>query len=112
MYSKELLKGTLQTIVLKLLSDHGKMYGYEISQKVKSLSDDTLIITEGALYPTLHKLEAEGYLKTERVLIGNRARKYYRLTEHGNSFVTKKLNEFQQFIHLMNKVLQINPSHS
>ncbi|MCK5279872.1 MAG: PadR family transcriptional regulator [Cyclobacteriaceae bacterium] len=110
MYSKELLKGTLQTIVLKLLSDNGKMYGYEISQKVKSLSDNTMTITEGALYPTLHKLEAEGYLKTERVFIGNRARKYYKLTEHGGSFVTKKLVEFQDFILLMNKVLQIESS--
>ena len=110
MYSKELLKGNLQTIVLKLLSDNGKMYGYEISQKVKSLSDNTLTITEGALYPTLHKLEAEGYLKTERVFIGNRARKYYKLTEHGGSFITKKLVEFQDFILLMNKVLQIESS--
>ena len=112
MHSKELLKGTLQTIVLKLLTDHGKMYGYEISQKVKSLSDDTLVITEGALYPTLHKLEAEGYLLTERVMIGNRARKYYKLTNHGDSYVIKKMSEFQEFVHLMNKVLQIDPSFS
>ncbi len=110
MYSKELLKGTLQTIVLKLLSDHGKMYGYEISQKVKTLSDNTLIITEGALYPTLHKLEAEGYLQTERIFIGNRARKYYKLTEHGSTFVSRKLTEFHEFITLMHKVLQIYPS--
>jgi PadR family transcriptional regulator PadR len=110
MYSKELLKGTLQTIVLKLLSDHGKMYGYEISQRVKSLSEDTLVITEGALYPTLHKLEAEGYLNTERVMIGNRARKYYKLTNHGNSFVSKKLVEFHEFVVLMGKVLQIKPA--
>ena len=110
MHSKELLKGTLQTIVLKLLSDHGKMYGYEISQRVKELSDETLVITEGALYPTLHKLEAEGYLSTERVYVGNRARKYYKLTVSGNSFVSKKLLEFKDFVALMNKVLQINPS--
>lgn len=110
MYSKELLKGTLQTIVLKLLSDHGKMYGYEISQRVKELSDDTLVITEGALYPTLHKLEAEGYLITERIYIRNRPRKYYKLTTTGTSFVSKKLLEFKDFVLLMNKVLQINPS--
>ena len=110
MHSKELLKGTLQTIVLKLLSDHGKMYGYEISQRVKELSNDTLVITEGALYPTLHKLEAEGHLVTERVYIGNRALKYYKLTTRGNSFVSAKLVEFKEFVLLMNKVLQINTS--
>ena len=109
MYSKELLKGTLQTIVLKLLADHGKMYGYEISQKVKLLSDDTLVITEGALYPTLHKLEAEGYLKTERVMMANRVRKYYHLTGYGNDFVHEKLKEFHAFVTLMGKVLQLKP---
>ncbi len=39
MHSPELLKGTLQTIVLKVLKDHGKMYGYEITQRVKDLSE-------------------------------------------------------------------------
>lgn len=110
MHSKELLKGTLQTIVLKLLANHGKMYGYEISQKVKMLSENALVITEGALYPTLHKLEAEGYLKTEQVNVGNRMRKYYSLTGSGDSFVSKKLVEFREFVLLMNKVMQINPS--
>ena len=49
MQSKELLKGTLQTIILKLLSGNEKMYGYEITQRVKNLSDGKLILTEGAL---------------------------------------------------------------
>jgi len=51
MHSTELLKGTLQTIVLKVLSDHGKMYGYELTQRVKELSGGTIVLTEGALYP-------------------------------------------------------------
>ena len=93
-----------------MVENHGKMYGYEITQKVKALSSDELVITEGALYPTLHKLEEEGYLVTEQVRIGNRARKYYQLTETGDSFVSKKLIEFRDFVMLMNKVLQLNPS--
>ena len=55
MYSKNLIKGTLQTIVLKQLEENGRMYGYEITQKVKEISDHKIEITEGALYPTLHK---------------------------------------------------------
>jgi PadR family transcriptional regulator PadR len=58
MHSSELLKGTLQTIILKVLKDEGKMYGYEITQKVKELSEGRIQLTEGALYPALHKLEA------------------------------------------------------
>ena len=64
MYSKELIRGTLKTIILNLLSENGKMYGYEITQKVKILTDSKIKLTEGALYPTLHKLEAEGFVKT------------------------------------------------
>ncbi|MBY0433547.1 MAG: PadR family transcriptional regulator [Cyclobacteriaceae bacterium] len=107
MHSPELLKGTLQTIILKVLKDHGRMYGYEITQRVKELSDSRLLLTEGALYPTLHKLEAEGLLKTETVLLGKRVRKYYTLTTEGKSLVKERVNEFVEFIKTMSTVLQV-----
>ncbi len=107
MHSPELLKGTLQTIVLKVLKDHGRMYGYEITQRVKELSDDRILLTEGALYPTLHKLEAEGMLKTETENIGKRVRKYYSLTPQGRSLVRERVNEFVDFIRTMGNVLQV-----
>jgi DNA-binding PadR family transcriptional regulator len=107
MHSPELLKGTLQTIVLKVLKDHGKMYGYEITQRVKDLSDGSVLLTEGALYPTLHKLEAEGFLKTETVMIGKRIRKYYALTTDGKNLVKERIGEFQEFVRTMSNVLQI-----
>lgn len=107
MHSPELLKGTLQTIVLKVLKDHGRMYGYEITQRVKELSDDRIFLTEGALYPTLHKLEAEGMLKTEVVSIGKRVRKYYALTPEGRSLVKERVAEFADFIKTMANVLQV-----
>ena len=110
MHSPELFKGTLQTIILKLLADNGSMYGYEITQRVRQLSDDKLQLTEGALYPTLHKLEAEGLLSTEKVSIGKRVRKYYCLTERGNSSVASRIEEFEAFITTMWNVLQINTS--
>lgn len=107
MHSPELLKGTLQTIVLKVLKDHGRMYGYEITQRVKELSDDRIFLTEGALYPALHKLEAEGMLKTEIVNIGKRVRKYYVLTPEGKSLVKERVAEFADFIKTMGSVLQV-----
>jgi DNA-binding PadR family transcriptional regulator len=106
-HSPELLKGTLQMIVLKVLKDHGKTYGYEITQKVKELSAGSILLTEGALYPTLHKLEAEGLLKTEQVLIGKRVRKYYMLTANGKSEVKERVVEFVDFIRTMSNVLQL-----
>lgn len=107
MHSPELLKGTLQTIVLKVLKDHGKMYGYEITQRVKELSEGRILLTEGALYPALHKLEAEGMLKTEVVNIGKRIRKYYTLTTPGRAIAKDRVAEFMDFIATMNSVLQL-----
>jgi len=110
MHSPELLKGTLQTILLKVLKDHGRMYGYEITQVVKELSGGRLLITEGSLYPTLHKLEDDGFLKTEIVRIGKRVRKYYTLTQEGRSLARERVNEFVDFIKTMSSVLQVQMS--
>ncbi len=109
MYSKELLKGTLQTIILKLLAENGRMYGYEITLRVKELSDGNIQLTEGALYPSLHKLEAEGMLRTESVHMGKRVRKYYSLTHEGTAAATAKVNEFAEFMQMMKIVLLSKP---
>lgn len=107
MNSPELLKGTLKTIILNLLADNGRMYGYEMVQRVRERSDGAFELTEGALYPALHKLEADGLLVTERVAVGKRVRKYYSLTPTGSEARTKKLNEFQDFVRAMQ--LLLNP---
>lgn len=106
MYSKDLMRGTLKTIVLKLLTENGRMYGYEITQQVKVLTEGKLVLTEGALYPTLHKLEAEGLLVTEKESIGKRVRKYYALTPTGNTETANKLKEFEDFVQLMQLLLK------
>jgi len=97
MYSKELTKGTLQPIILKLINSRDKMYGYEITQEVKKMTSGKIDISEGALYPILHKLEAKGVLETEKVFIGKRVRKYYKVTQEGKLMVlavTKEINDF------------------
>lgn len=106
-FSSELVKGTLKTIVLKLLSENDKMYGYEITQKVKELTKDRIQISEGALYPTLHSLEKEGYVTTEKVYIGKRVRKYYSISSSGNSKIKEKLKEFAEFTDTMTFLLDL-----
>ncbi|MFW5755011.1 MAG: PadR family transcriptional regulator, partial [Tangfeifania sp.] len=66
-----------------MLKDNGKMYGYQITREVEKITSGELVITEGALYPTLHKLEAKGLLSVEIKKVNNRPRKYYLLTENG-----------------------------
>ena len=112
MYSKELTKGTLQPIILKLLSQHDRMYGYEITQKVKELTDGKIQITEGALYPTLHSLEKSGELQVEKEYFGKRLRKYYKLTPQGQTTVAQKVDEFSDFIVTMKALLDLGPKLS
>lgn len=112
MSSNNLLKGTLQTIILKLLSEHEKMYGYQITQIVKEITNGEILLTEGALYPALHKMEAEGLLKTETELVENRARKYYFLTHKGDEQVQSKLEEAKSFLENLQLLLKLNFSVS
>lgn len=109
MNNQKLYKGSLQTIILKLLEENDKMYGYEITQKVKQMTKGNLTITEGALYPALHKLEGEGLLEAEVAKIDNRLRKYYKLTQKGvqeSAFRLKELTEFMNTMqHLINPKL-------
>lgn len=105
MSRSELLKGTLSTIILKLLADNGRMYGYEIIKEIQSLSGDTLRITEGALYPALHKLEDLGYLLTEFKKVDNRTRKYYKLSKKGERATVDKLEELHHFLQNISGIL-------
>ncbi len=110
MRNQKLYKGSLQTIILSLLEEQGKMYGYEITQKVKALTQGELSITEGALYPALHKLEAEGLLDVEVAKVGNRLRKYYKLTEQGSKETVNRLAEMREFLKTMETL--VNPKLS
>ena len=110
MRNQKLFKGSLQTIILRLLENNDKMYGYEITQKVKELTKGELQITEGALYPALHKLEADGLLDVEVSKVENRLRKYYKLTESGSKETVNKLAEMEDFLRTMQHL--VNPKFS
>jgi PadR family transcriptional regulator PadR len=105
--SNQLFKGSLTTIILNLLNNEDKMYGYEITKKVKELSNGELNLTEGALYPALHKLEAKGMLTVSIENIGNRPRKYYSLTKQGTKEVVNKVAELKDFFNQMQAVLNL-----
>lgn len=110
MKNSQLYKGSLNTIIMKLLEEQGRMYGYEITQKVKEITKGELNITEGALYPALHKLEADGLLDVEVEKVDNRLRKYYKLTEKGTAETVNRLAELEEFIKNMQTI--VNPKLS
>ncbi len=107
MIAKELLKGTLRPMILKLLSENNKLYGYEITQKVKEHSHGKITLTFGALYPILHKLEADGIVKAETENVDNRIRKYYSLTIKGQHETKKRIAEFQEYFETMKQIFNL-----
>ena len=113
-FSSELIKGTLKTIVLKLLADNSKMYGYEITQVVKEMSGEQILVKEGSLYPALHKLEADGLVVTEEVFIGKRVRKYYSLTPVGKTATAESVDELLRFLNTIHQLItaQTNPAYA
>src|SRR5437016_7032794 len=79
----DLIQGTLDMLILKAVS-RGRMHGYAIAEWIHSISEETLQVEEGALYPALHRMELRGLLDSEWGLSDNNRRaKYYALTAAG-----------------------------
>ena len=105
MYSKELLKGTLPAIVLKLLAEKESMYGYEISMRVKELSDGKITIKDGSLYPALQKMTQDGLLSYREDIVNGRVRKYYSITKQGQKERAASMEELKNFIATISKLV-------
>ena len=85
----DLVQGTVDLLVLKTIAP-GPMHGWAIAQRIKQVSNDVLILNQNALYPALHRLEEQGWLKSEwGDSENNRRAKYYSLTKAGR----KRLNQ-------------------
>ncbi len=108
MIQSSLIKGTLNPIILKLLSGRGRLYGYEITQLVKEISEGKIELTFGALYPILHKLEQDGIVKTDSEVINNRNRIYYSLTEKGTNTAKERIAELEEFAKTLILLLKPN----
>lgn len=81
------------------------MYGYEISMRVKELSDGKIQLKDGSLYPALQKMTADGLLFFKEEEVGGRTRKYYYITKLGQKEKTVFVEELRDFINTMNKVV-------
>lgn len=107
MKKNALYKGTLQNIILKLLASEIKMYGYQLTQRAKELTKGELEMTEGALYPLLHKLENEGVIYSEMQQVNGRDRKYYFLTEKGKKQQALQEEEMKSYLFNLNAIFNI-----
>ena len=99
-------QGTLALMVLKTLEAMGPLHGYGIARRIEQTSGDLLAINYGTLYPSLLKLEQEGYIESEwGVSDNNRRAKYYRLTPAGRKQLDREAREWQQTTEIVARFL-------
>jgi len=93
------LQGSLDLLVLKTLAQRGKLHGYGIVLHIQRASDELLQVEEGSLYPALHRMEQQGWVRSEWALTEtNRKAKYYRLTAAGQNELAAAEASFEQLV--------------
>ena len=104
---EQMRKGTTNFILLNLLAEADRsMYGYEIIQKLEERSDGFFEFKQGLVYPRLHELERDGYLRAEwEGEEGSRRRKFYTITDEGRRRLEKELQGWHALTRNVNKLL-------
>lgn len=89
-------RGVMSLVILSLLREEN-MYGYQLCQEIARLSGGRLTIQEGSLYPVLYRLQEQGLISEERVLVGKRmTRNYYHLEQAGHERLTEMQAEYEE----------------
>src|SRR2546430_14628725 len=92
----ELLKGTLDMLVLKIVA-LAPIHGYAISQRIQQISRDVFQLTQGSLYPALHRLEDRGWLQAHwKQTDSGREAKFYRLTKNGQNQLETEVQNWKR----------------
>jgi PadR family transcriptional regulator, regulatory protein PadR len=103
---KDQLQGTLDLLILKILA-RGPMHGYGVVQRIQQISDDTLRVEEGSLYPALHRMEQADWISSEwKVTESGRRAKYYRLTATGRRQLAQEEKNWSRVAGAVAKVLR------
>ena len=102
--SKELLKGSTPLLVLSAISTED-MYGYDITRKIRTISEDVFNLNEGTLYPILHAMEKEKQVESYWREVDGRKRKYYHITKKGRKLLEEKTEEWKVYSTSVDKVI-------
>ena len=109
----ELLRGTLDMLILKSLANGTSQHGYAVARWIQATTDEALKIEEGSLYPALHRMKRRGWVDAEWGLSeSNRRAKFYRLTVAGRSQLTKEVRAWEDVVRAISLVLTANLAES
>ena len=104
---KDVVQGTLDLLILKILALE-PMHGWAISQRLKQVSGDVLQVSDGSLYPALHKLEQQGWIKAEwKPSENNRKAKFYELTRVGRKELEKEAANWSRLSSAITHVVKL-----
>jgi PadR family transcriptional regulator, regulatory protein PadR len=103
----DLLQGTLDLLILRTLQT-GALHGWAISERIQQISQNTLQVNQGSLYPALHRLEHQGWIKAEWGVseLGRRAR-FYRLTASGRKQLELETENWARLAAAIGRVLEM-----
>lgn len=102
----DVLQGTLDLMVLKTLESMGALHGYSIARRIEQISDETLQLNQGTIYPALLRLQQRGWIKAEwGTSENNRRAKYYSLTRLGKKQMQEEVLNWERVASTMARFL-------
>ena len=107
MARQDALQGSLPLLLLKLLERRGALHGYAIATQIEGMSDDTLRVEEGSLYPALHRLEEAGWIKARWTTSGTgRRARVYEITAAGRRQLESEEARWKAITAAVGKILK------
>jgi PadR family transcriptional regulator PadR len=106
-YEVELVRGNIDCLLLFLIKEEGRTYGYQLIKEVKKRSEGYFQFKEGTVYPALHRLENEGLIQGEWArLLNGQERRYYCITEKGMEMLGERMAAWRGFTMAMNLIFK------
>jgi PadR family transcriptional regulator PadR len=103
----DLMQGTLDMLLLKILAFES-MNGFAVSQRLKQVSGDVLQVSDGSLYPALHKLEQEGWIAAEwKTSVNGRRARFYSLTRPGQRQLERETDSWGRLSNAITRVVEL-----
>lgn len=110
--ASDLIHGTLDLLILNTISLEPQ-HGWAIAKRIQQVSNEVLQVSQGALYPALHRLEQQGWIRAEwRVTEGGRDAKFYTLTRSGKAQLKKELEQWERMSNAVGLVIRMLPGTS
>jgi PadR family transcriptional regulator PadR len=108
--SSDLIQGTLDLLILNTISLQPQ-HGWAIAKRIQQVSQEVLQVSQGALYPALHRLEQQGWIKSDwRVTEGGRDAKFYTLTRAGRVQLQQELDQWERLSSAVGLVIRLGAS--